>query len=124
MNQFSLFLSVFRMSDCLAQLQSILRCCLPIFSFVFLFLPPLTVPCRTVFVSPPPITWPNHISLRRLIVERRFSQGPLAYIIRFLTSLLVMWFLCEMPSNLLKHLIFKAWTFFSNSAVRVHVSHA
>ena len=59
-----------------------------------------------------------------LIVFRKSSWGPMACLILFRTSSLEMQSLYVMPRSFLKHCIFMACIFLSNSAVCVLDSHA
>ena len=68
--------------------------CLP------LRLPPWTVPCRIVLVSPDNRdTCPYHFGLRLFTEVRRSSYGPKAFPILAFTSSLVMWSLYEIPKG-------------------------
>ena len=64
----------------------------------------------------------NQVSFSPLIVARKGSCGPTRKLISLRTKSLVLCCMWEMWRSLLGHLVLKAWTLFSESASRVHVS--
>ena len=87
-----------------------------------LLLPTCTVPCKIVLASPADLdTCPSHFNLRFFTVVKIPSM---ACLILTLTASLVMWYLYEIQSSFLKHLISVAYNSFIMSAVSVQVSQA
>ena len=98
-------------------LSSQLLVCLP------LFLPPASVPWRTVFgkVSWRAI-WPNQASFLLFMMVRRASCGPAHNLTCSLTKSLVLRSLQEIPRILLKDFVSNVWILLVVSAVSVQLS--
>ena len=98
-------------------LSSHLFFCLP-----FLLLP-YTVPCRIIFASPVDLViCPYHLNLRFLTMVIRSSYGPIACLIVFFTSSFCNMIPVGDVQKSSEAII--ACIFLSNSAVRIHDSHA